>query len=34
MTVVSTMSLTEVGLVLTALDLHSLWTSLNEEVSH
>lgn len=26
--------LTEIGLVLTALDLHSPWSCLNEEVSH
>lgn len=26
--------LTEVGLILTALDLHSPWSCLNEEVSH
>lgn len=26
--------LTEIGLILTALDLHSPWSCLNEEVSH
>lgn len=26
--------LTEIGLILTALDLHSPWSRLNEEVSH